>query len=166
MRRRPPCPRWADILGCLPIVSLYVRCKQNAKLRRFLRNTRTWRRTRSTDPILMRAAGWWSAFVAAAVFLAAASAVAQSRVETLPPVPGNLDGPPLDYFDFDAWAAVAEYSTLTPRDDWSWQLLPDGILYRAYLADPKESRIGTQFFNSIGDGALWDSTLGGHMGLV
>jgi uncharacterized protein DUF1207 len=88
------------------------------------------------------------------------------QAEPLPPVGATVDAPPLDYFDFDAWMATGEFSPLTPRDDWSWQLLPDGILYRAYLANPKESRLGTQIFNSHGDGAFWDSTLGGRMGLV
>jgi hypothetical protein len=61
---------------------------------------------------------------------------------------------------------MAQMSPLMPRDDWSWQFLPDGILYRAYLANPKESRLGTQIFNSTGEGALWDSTLGGRVGLL
>jgi len=88
------------------------------------------------------------------------------QAELLPPVEATMDAPPVDYFDLDAWLAAGDASPLTPRDDWTWQLLPDGILYRAYLANPKESRLGTQIFNAHGDGALWDSTLGGRVGLM
>lgn len=89
-----------------------------------------------------------------------------SRLEALPPAGPAIANPPLEYFDLDAWIAESVFDPLLPRDDWRWQLLPDGIPYRAYLANPKESRLGTQIFNSTGDGTLWDSTLGGRMGLV
>jgi Protein of unknown function (DUF1207) len=119
----------------------------------------------------MRAAGWSQALGIAVLLATALPAAAQvlpppADVETQPQAEGILVGPPLDYFDFDAWQAADQISPLTPRDDWSWQFLPDGILYRAYLANPKESRLGTQIFNSTGDGAFWDSTLGGRMGLL
>jgi uncharacterized protein DUF1207 len=73
--------------------------------------------------------------------------------------------PPLEYFDLDDWLATSG-GPLAPRGDWYWQLLPDGILYRAYLANPKEARIGTQIFSEQDDQALWDSTLGGRVGLL
>jgi hypothetical protein len=108
-----------------------------------------------------------------AALLAADFAYAQiappqiQQLETLPP-PGVLaEEPPLDYFDLDAWQnSATDLGPLTPRIDWQWQLLPDGIMYRAYLANPKESRLGTQIFNLDGEGAFWDSTLGGRMGLL
>ncbi len=91
----------------------------------------------------------------------------QSRQpETLPSIGALVEEPPLDYFDVDAWQDSAYASPLAPRDDWRWQVLPDGILYRAYLANPKESRLGTQFFNLQGNGAMWDSTLGGRVALL
>jgi len=111
------------------------------------------------------------AWLAALWLAAAGGACAQEPVPpaaeelVLPPASDPI-GPPLDYFDLDAWMATAPLTPLAPRGDWTWQLLPDGILYRAYLANPKESRIGTQVFNLPGDGALWDSTLGGRMGLL
>src|SRR5262245_13811233 len=121
----------------------------------------------------MQAAAWTCALLSLALLATAAPARAQSlppstlvQAEPLPPVEANIDSPPLEYFDLDAWLATSDISPLVPRDDWSWQLLPDGILYRAYLANPKESRLGTQIFNLSGDGAFWDSTLGGRMGLL
>jgi Protein of unknown function (DUF1207) len=83
----------------------------------------------------------------------------------LPPATGVAERLGDEYFDLDAWAEGTEFDLLAPRTDWNWQLLPDGILYRAYLAGPKESRLGMQIFSLEGDGALWDSTLGGQMGL-
>jgi hypothetical protein len=88
------------------------------------------------------------------------------QLEPLPPAQASPEeGPPLDYFDLDAWMAGSTGPTV-PRDDWTWQILPDGIIYKAYLANPKESRLGTQIFSQKGDGALWDSTLGGRVGLL
>lgn len=91
--------------------------------------------------------------------------------ETLAPTPGlpSFASPPTAgevYFDLDAWLVDSEHSPIDPRTDWSWQLLPDGILYRAYLADTKASRLGTQVFHTQGNGTLWDSTLGGQVGLL
>jgi hypothetical protein len=111
----------------------------------------------------------------AVIWLTAASACAQTfpgpplgSETTMPvsPLEREALGPPLEYFDFDAWASGPELNPLAARSDWRWQLLPDGILYRAYLASPKESRLGTQIFNLSGNGAVWDSTLGGHVGLL
>jgi uncharacterized protein DUF1207 len=120
----------------------------------------------------MRAAGWSCALAFGALIASAAQVHAQNlpppftQIEPLPPVEAAIGDPPVEYFDLDAWQAGIDLGPLTPRDDWTWQLLPDGILYRAYLANPKESRLGTQLFNSSGDGAFWDSTLGGRMGLL
>lgn len=61
---------------------------------------------------------------------------------------------------------------------WTWQLLPTGLMYRSYLAGVKEPRIGTgwmtsvhgpfkdQSLTTIDPGTVWDSTLGGRVGLL
>jgi hypothetical protein len=119
----------------------------------------------------MRSAVAHSALLLAALF-AAGPALAQVALpqpiqpETLPPSGTIVDEPALDYFDLDEWLDYSGASPLTPNTNWQWQILPDGILYRAYLANPKESRLGTQMFNLKGDGAFWDSTLGGRVGLL
>ncbi len=70
------------------------------------------------------------------------------------------DAPFRGAFD-DLWA---------PRP-WSWQLLPNNLIYTSYLAGPKESRFATSWYNdtgrdpfnpSVDSGWLWDSTLGGR----
>jgi hypothetical protein len=114
--------------------------------------------------------GWAldSIIVAAGLVFAAIG----SGQEALQPTPGMLESathPPAAgeiYFDLDNWLLASENNPLMPRTDWSWQLLPDGILYRAYAAGSKESRLGTQIFHSQGDGAVWDSTLGGQVGFL
>jgi hypothetical protein len=102
--------------------------------------------------------------IAAALSPAWARAQVPPRFNRPPPSEIVSEGPPLEYFDLDTW--VQATSPLTPRDDWSWQILPDGIPYKAYLANPKESRLGTQVFNLKDDGTVWDSTLGGRVGLL
>lgn len=49
---------------------------------------------------------------------------------------------------------------------WCWRVLPQGIVYRPYLAAAKESRLSTVVINEREDGLLWDSTLGGRFGLL
>jgi len=44
-------------------------------------------------------------------------------------------------------------------------LLPKGFIYPTYLADPNAPRLGTQLVHEQKDGWLWDSTLGGRVGL-
>lgn len=51
-----------------------------------------------------------------------------------------------------------------------WQLLPEGLIYRSYMAGPREPRIATTLFHNSNTLAnsefLWDGTVGGRRGLV
>lgn len=49
---------------------------------------------------------------------------------------------------------------------WDWQLMPQGLIYRSYLAGAKESRFRTEWNHFQDNGNLWDITLGGNVGLV
>ncbi len=49
---------------------------------------------------------------------------------------------------------------------YDWHLLPDGLLWRSYLAGPHEPRISTVIFNDNSGGVFWDATLGGRVGLL
>ena len=51
-------------------------------------------------------------------------------------------------------------------DSWSWQILPDGLIYRSYLAGVKEPRLGTQVFHLKDRGWLMDATIGGRVALL
>jgi hypothetical protein len=68
---------------------------------------------------------------------------------------GSAAAPPPDAVPF-----VANNS-----NDWCWQFAPNGLLYPAYLAGTKESRMGTQAVYVRGYGWEWDTTLGGRFGL-
>src|SRR6185369_630289 len=90
---------------------------------------------------------------------------ALSQIEPLPVWSDASPGPPDPYFDLDAWTSET-YGPSALGGEWRWQLLPDGILYQAYLANPKESRISTVLLTEKDDKTLWDSVLGGRVGLV
>jgi len=51
------------------------------------------------------------------------------------------------------------------NEQWTYQILPDGLIYRSYLAADRESRFRSFFFHQDGYGTLWDVTLGGRVGL-
>ena len=46
------------------------------------------------------------------------------------------------------------------------QVLPDGLLYRSYLAGVKEPRLASQWVSERGQGGIWDITLGGRVGIL
>jgi hypothetical protein len=50
--------------------------------------------------------------------------------------------------------------------NWSWTLLPSDIMYKAYLAGPRESRIAGIWNYNPHTGWQWDITLGGRVGIV
>ena len=49
---------------------------------------------------------------------------------------------------------------------WTWQFLPDGLLYPAYLAGGRESRFASNWIFERDQGWLWDVTLGGRAGML
>lgn len=57
----------------------------------------------------------------------------------------------------------------TRSEPWDWQILPDGVIYKSYMAGPRESRLGTQLIHNRTSAQssewLWDATLGGRRGL-
>ena len=52
-----------------------------------------------------------------------------------------------------------------PRCSWSWQFLPDGLLYKSYLAGPKEARFASAWLHEEDRGWIWDISLGGRVGI-
>ncbi|WP_460166972.1 DUF1207 domain-containing protein [Thermostilla marina] len=49
---------------------------------------------------------------------------------------------------------------------WVWQLLPSGLIYRSYIAGPREPRFGSQWIHEKDKNWLWDVALGGRVGLL
>jgi hypothetical protein len=49
---------------------------------------------------------------------------------------------------------------------WTWQALPDGLMYKNYLAGNEEGRLGSQLYHDKQIGWTWDASLGGHAGII
>ncbi len=74
------------------------------------------------------------------------------------------DVQPARYLDGD-WFKDTSGDRLT-GDTWSHQVLPDGLIYRSYLAGVKESRFAGQWVHDVNLGWMWDITLGGRVGVL
>jgi hypothetical protein len=84
-----------------------------------------------------------------------------------PPSCADLGQPPPSVRIFDGPAPVDVGPLVVPGSDfWSWQVLPDGLIYHSYLAGVKESRLGTVWDYVKGYGWVWDATLGGRVGIL
>jgi hypothetical protein len=80
-------------------------------------------------------------------------------VPVLPQFPPPLPIPQSVVPAFDCNAGTCE-------EPWTCQLMPEGLLYNAYLAGNRESRLGTEFVSDKNHDPLWDIALGGHLGLI
>lgn len=81
------------------------------------------------------------------------------------------------YLDLDRLPPTAEYvggPNATPwlnappgyAEPWSWQLMPSSLIYKAYLAGLKESRLASQHTYIKDQGWSWDAVLGARVGLL
>lgn len=62
---------------------------------------------------------------------------------------------------------VSQIPPMVSECAYEWQVLPAGLMYKAYLAGEKESRMQAVWFSSKGrDGIIWETALGGHVGLL
>jgi hypothetical protein len=52
------------------------------------------------------------------------------------------------------------------RSNWQWTIIPDGLIYKSYLAGPKEARFRSVWAYDDNLGWIWDITLGGRVGLL
>ena len=55
---------------------------------------------------------------------------------------------------------------LLESGDWTWELLPAGLIYRPYLAGGREPRFAGEFVHLQHKGWFVDATLGGRVGLL
>jgi hypothetical protein len=85
-------------------------------------------------------------------------------MQRLPPVnvpPAAIAGPGV------IWEEGAfDESAILARQTWSWQVLPDGLIYRSYLAGVHEPRMSAVWSDERGGGGIWDATLGGRVGIL
>lgn len=49
---------------------------------------------------------------------------------------------------------------------WVWQAFPEGLIWRSYLAGPKEPRFGLLITNQSGFGRMWDANIGARFSLI
>lgn len=76
------------------------------------------------------------------------------------------------YVDADVYCEPPPYGTSysafgSPAGEyWSWQILPDGLIYRSYMAGVHESRTSIVWFGEADGRNLWDATLGGRAALL
>lgn len=76
-----------------------------------------------------------------------------------PPNDGAPHAPPVKLFADDV--------PFEPRDDcWTLQMMPAGLLYRSYMAGAKEPRFASYWSHGKGLGQIWDTALGGRLGLL
>ncbi len=48
---------------------------------------------------------------------------------------------------------------------WTWQLLPNGLIYKSYLAGEREPRFASAWLYEKDRGTVWDIALGGRVGI-
>jgi hypothetical protein len=68
----------------------------------------------------------------------------------------------------DCETSIATRLATAPDYDacWEWQILPDGLIYRSYLAGFKEPRLHSFWAFEQDLGWIWDIALGGRVGIV
>lgn len=79
-----------------------------------------------------------------------------------PPALGAPSAPPGPFAD-SGEGIDASPSAGLPR---FWQWLPDGLIWRSYLAGVQEPRFGLVTSDSSRFGTIWDATLGGRVSLL
>ncbi len=87
--------------------------------------------------------------------------LAQNVTEALPPSDLSLGDGLDDYTSLDGFDPFESKG----GDDWCCQVLPASIMYKAYLAGVKESRLAFYLINVDNDGWLLDGSVGGRFGV-
>lgn len=81
--------------------------------------------------------------------------------------------PPQDPGNF--FSADPGFLTVTPQleslptygdEEWTWSVMPGGLMYKSYVAGEREPRLSTAFVQEVHGQMLWDSALGGRGGLL
>jgi hypothetical protein len=84
-----------------------------------------------------------------------------SRQEEIEPGPEYVD---LDRYELEEIPSAADPYIIA--DEWSWQVLPVGLIYSSNLAGMKESRFSANFINIDDEGVFFDASLGTRVGLL
>jgi hypothetical protein len=103
--------------------------------------------------------------LACAPVITSVAAEAPDSVYVLPEGESLL-APPQGYVDLDSPYGPPSRRLSGPGEPWEWQLLPQGLIYRSYLAGTKEPRFSTQIVNEQHSGWLFDATEGARVALL
>jgi hypothetical protein len=94
-----------------------------------------------------------------------ASPTAADGSELLAPAPR----PSLSMFGLqtaaDSDIGVPLYEQDLEQGDYGFHLMPQGLIYRSYLAGPKEPRMSAGIVSIPDDSTMWDATIGGRLGM-
>ncbi len=127
----------------------------------------------------------WACFLLMVLALCAQSSHVQAQLQPLPPPLTDMYGTQQgsiasdqaimvddDWYREGGWfsgnfflgreMAINE----SPELPWGWQILPDGLVWRSYLAGVKEPRLSVVTSNSTKFNAVWDAVLGGRVALL
>lgn len=77
----------------------------------------------------------------------------------------EADEPPFVEFDRTP-PGDSEYNFDEVRQRMGYEILPAGLMYRSYLAGEKEPRFQSMWLNETGRGLVWETQLGGRVGLL
>lgn len=128
----------------------------------------------------LAAVGRWYLWLSALVLLGALPRPAWGQMERLPP-PVDSDPPKMWGGEKLVWSTGAAPEATGPAgvvddprisnrllgdNEWAWQVLPQGLIYRSYLAGTKEPRLASVWNHDDRLGWMWDLTLGGRVGLL
>lgn len=112
-----------------------------------------------------------AASAALVLFVAATTWAAEERLRfdyPQPPAGLPLEGEPfyIEEGRGETWSSEERVFTPPCETPWMLQILPEGLIYRSYLAGPKEPRFSGVLFYERHEGWLLDSTLGARVGIL
>lgn len=61
---------------------------------------------------------------------------------------------------------AGSFELVPSSEPWDFELLPDGLIYRSYMAGVKESRMASAWNYEENLGWIWDISLGGRVGVM
>lgn len=110
----------------------------------------------------------WPALLLGVLLLTATTAESRADEDFSPEVPllsEQFGEDPMYSLPEQTWQPEIR-ETVHQDSTWGWWLLPEGLLYKSYVAGEKEPRFSSAFLAEQGGDVLWDSVLGGRVGLV
>lgn len=93
------------------------------------------------------------------------TSIVESSYAALPGFHTDSEVESAGYFQ-DNWFESMHETRASHDETWCHQILPDGLIYRSYLAGVKESRFAGRWLHDKDLGWMWDITLGGRVGIL